>query len=62
MKPIPFPGHIGESIRLPAMLAVSDPPSAEPFRVGDVCTFPPFPYQFRVTRIDGDDVTFKRIS
>ncbi len=60
---IPFPGRIGETIRLNCKGAVADKPSLEPmFRVGDVCSFPPFDYTFRVERVDDDHVDFERVS
>ena len=65
VRTIPFPGNIGETIRLSAMKAmlVSGQSSDEPlFAVGDVCSFPPFGYTFRVARIDGDEVYFERVS
>lgn len=56
----PFPGKTGETITLNASGA--QPPSPEPFRVGDVCTFGPFAYRFRVIKVEGDVVTFQRES
>lgn len=60
---IPFPGKVGDVIVLSTKGVTSDPPSAEPFRVGDLCDFPLFPsYRFRVVAVEGQRVHFKRIS
>lgn len=57
-----FPGAIGSTINLSVKGAECDPPQDEPFRVGDVFTMGPFPWKYRVTKVEGDRVDFKRIS
>lgn len=59
---IKLPGAIGETISLNCAGATTDPPSDEPFRIGDVIGFGPTTWRYRVTAVAGDRVYFERIA